>query len=88
MLCDGRTGEILKKVPWPAPPMPHVYNNYRMAVAKFHKDSDGPDTLLVFVDTGGYISLTAYDKDLNQLWQHAEHRLKDYFGHYLSLIHI
>ena len=83
VLCDGRTGEILKKVPWPAPPMPHVYNNYRMAVAKFHKDSDGPDTLLVLSDTGGLISLTAYDKDLNQLWQHSEHRDKDYFGHYI-----
>ena len=83
VLADGRTGDIIKKVPWPAPPLPHVDNNYRMAVAKFHKDSDGPDTLLVLVDTGGYISLTAYDKDLNQLWQHAEHRLKDYFGHYI-----
>jgi hypothetical protein len=83
VLCDGRTGEILKEVPWPAPPMPHVYNNYRMAVAKFHKDSDGPDTLLVLSDTGGLISLTAYDKDLNQLWQHSEHRDKDYFGHYI-----
>ncbi len=59
------------------------YNNYRMAVAKFHKDSDGPDTLLVLSDTGGMISLTAYDKDLNQLWQHMEHRDKDYFGHYI-----
>ena len=48
----------------PAPPMPHVYNNYRMAVAKFHKDSDGPDTLLVLSDTGGMISLTAYDLSL------------------------
>jgi hypothetical protein len=83
VLADGRTGDIIKQVPWPAPALPHVDNNYRMAVAKFHKDSDGPDTLLVFVDTGGYISLTAYDKDLNQLWQHAEHRLKDYFGHYI-----
>jgi hypothetical protein len=83
VLADGRTGDIIKKVPWPAPPMPHVYNNYRMAVAKFHKDSDGPDTLLVLSDTGGLISLTAYDKDLNQLWQHAEHRDKDYFGHYI-----
>jgi hypothetical protein len=70
-------------VPWPAPALPHVDNNYRMAVAKFHKDSDGPDTLLVFIDTGGYIALTAYDKDLNLLWQHAEHRDKDYFGHYI-----
>jgi hypothetical protein len=83
VLADGRTGEVLKKVPWPSPPLPHVDNNYRMAVAKFHKESDGPDTLLVFSDTGGWISLTAYDKDLNQLWQHAEHRDKDYFGHYI-----
>src|ERR1019366_2105107 len=78
VLADGRNGDIIKKVPWPAPPMPHVYNNYRMAVTKFHKESDGPDTLLVLSDTGGLISLTAYDKDLNQLWQHAEHRAKDY----------
>lgn len=83
VLADGRNGDIIKKVPWPAPPLPHVYNNYRMAVAKFHKNSDGPDTLLVLSDTGGLISLTAYDKDLNQLWQHAEHRAKDYFGHYI-----
>jgi hypothetical protein len=75
VLADGRTGNVIKQVPWPAPPLPHVDNNYRMAVAKFHKDSDGPDTLLVFADTGGWIGLTAYDKDLNQLWQHAEHHL-------------
>ena len=83
VMADGRTGDIIKKVKWPAPPMPHVYNNYRMAVAKFHKESDGPDTLLVFTDTGGLISLTAYDYNLNQLWQHAEPRQKDYFGHYI-----
>jgi hypothetical protein len=83
VLCDGRTGEIVRKVPWPAQAFPHVANNYRMAVAKFHKDSDGPDALLVFSDTGGLISLTAYDKDLNQLWQHSEPREKDYFGHYI-----
>jgi hypothetical protein len=83
VLADGRTGDVIKEVPWPAPALPHVDNNYRMAVAKFHKDSDGPDTLLVFADTGGWIGLTAYDKDLNMLWQHAEHRDKDYFGHYI-----
>jgi hypothetical protein len=83
VLADGRTGEIIKKVAWPAPPLPHVDNNYRMAVAKFHKDSNGPDTLLVLTDTGGTITLAAYDKDLNQLWQHMEHRAKDYFGHYI-----
>jgi hypothetical protein len=83
VLADGRNGNVIKQVPWPAPALPHVDNNYRMAVAKFHKDSDGPDTLLVFADTGGWIGLTAYDKDLNLLWQHAENRLKDYFGHYI-----
>ena len=83
VLADGRTGDVIKQVPWPAPALPHVDNNYRMAVAKFHKDSDGPDTLLVLADTGGWIGLTAYDKDLNLLWQHAENRAKDYFGHYI-----
>jgi len=82
VLADGRDGSVIRKAPWPAPPPPHVYNNYRMAVAKFHP-GDGPDTLLVLSDTGGLISLTAYDKDLNMLWQHAEHRQKDYFGHYI-----
>jgi hypothetical protein len=83
VIADGRTGEILRKTLWPAPPRPHVYNNYRMAVAKFHKDSPAADTLLVLSDTGGLISLTAYDKDLHQLWQHEERREKDYFGHYI-----
>ncbi len=83
VLADGRTGDVIKQVPWPAPALPHVDNNYRMAVAKFHKDSDGPDTLLVLADTGGWIGLTAYDKDFNLLWQHAENRAKDYFGHYI-----
>jgi hypothetical protein len=82
VLADGRDGSIIRKVAWPSPPMPHVYNNYRMAVAKFHP-GEGPDTLLILSDTGGLISLTAYDKDLNMLWQHAEHRAKDYFGHYI-----
>ena len=83
VLADGRTGDVIKQVPWPAPALPHVDNNYRMAVAKFHKDSDGPDTLLVFTDTGGTITLAAYDKDLNKQWEHIEHRDKDYFGHYI-----
>jgi hypothetical protein len=83
VLADGMTGKVIKQVPWPAPALPHVDNNYRMAVAKFHKESDGPDSLLVFTDTGGTITLAAYDKDLNLLWQHMEHRDKDYFGHYI-----
>jgi hypothetical protein len=83
VLCDGETGKVIKQVAWPAPALPHVDNNYRMAVAKFHKESNGPDTLLVLTDTGGTITLAAYDKDLNLQWQHMEHRDKDYFGHYI-----
>jgi hypothetical protein len=83
VLADGRTGEVIKQVPWPAPALPHVDNNYRMAVAKFHKGADGADALLVLADTGGWIGLTAYDFNLNLLWQHAEPRAKDYFGHYI-----
>jgi hypothetical protein len=83
VLAEGLTGKVIKQVPWPAPNLPHVDNNYRMAVAKFHKESDGPDTLLVLTDTGGTITLAAYDKDLNELWRHMEHRDKDYFGHYI-----
>jgi hypothetical protein len=83
VLADGKTGDVIKQVPWPAPALPHVDNNYRMAVAKFHKDSDGPDSLLVLADTGGTINLAAYDLNLNLLWLHSEHRDKDYFGHYI-----
>lgn len=86
VMADGRTGAILHKVPWPAPPPPHVFNNYRLAVAKFH--SGRPDTLLVLSDTGGTISLTAYDGELHQLWQHIEQRKKDYFGHYIYPVDI
>ncbi|HWB86422.1 MAG TPA: FG-GAP-like repeat-containing protein [Bryobacteraceae bacterium] len=81
VMADGRTGEIKKKVLWPTPPMPHVYNNFRTAIAKFHPGR--ADDLLVFTDSGGLITLTDYDKDLNQVWQHAEHRKKDFFGHYI-----
>jgi hypothetical protein len=81
VMADGRTGAVKHQVPWPTPPMPHVYNNFRTAIAKFHPGY--ADNLLVFTDSGGVISVTAYDRELNQLWQHTERRKKDFFGHYV-----
>lgn len=81
VMADGRTGAIKRKVEWPTTPLPHVYNNFRTAIAKFHPGY--ADNLLVFTDSGGAISLTAYDRELQQIWQHSEHRKKDYFGHYI-----
>ena len=81
VMADGRTGAIKHKVEWPTRPMPHVYNNFRTAIAKFHPGY--ADNLLVFTDSGGTISLTAYDRELKQIWQHSEKRAKDFFGHYI-----
>jgi len=81
VMADGRTGAIKHKVEWPTPPLPHVYNNFRTAIAKFHPGY--ADNLLVFTDSGGTISLTAYDRELKQIWQHSEQRKKDFFGHYI-----
>lgn len=66
--------------------MPHVYNNFRTAIAKFHPGY--ADNLLVFTDSGGTISVTAYDRELKQLWQHTEQHKKDYFGHYVYSVDI
>ena len=81
VMADGRTGAIKRKVEWPTEPLPHVYNNFRTAIAKFHPGY--ADNLLVFTDSGGTISLTAYDRELNEIWQHSEQRKKDFFGHYI-----
>jgi hypothetical protein len=81
VMADGRSGAIKHQVPWPTPPLPHVYNNFRTAIAKFHPGY--ADNLVVFTDSGGVISVTAYDRDLNQVWQHTERRKKDFFGHYV-----
>jgi hypothetical protein len=84
VVSDGGTGAIKSKTEWPTRPMPHDYNNFRLAVAKL--DGDYPDDILAFTDSGGTISITAYSKDLKQLWQHVENRLKDHLGHYVYAI--
>ncbi|ALW85289.1 hypothetical protein AUC43_09390 [Hymenobacter sedentarius] len=81
VVADGRTGKILRKTAWPTQPLPHVYNNFRLAIAHLHP---GPaNDLVAYTDMGGTENVTAYAADLKLLWQHTEHRKKDNLGHYI-----
>lgn len=80
VVADARTGEIKNRTPWPTAPLPHAYNNHRIAIARF---SPGPARhILVYSDPGSTISLTAYTADLQQVWRHEEVKRKDHLGHY------
>lgn len=81
VMADGQTGVVRKQTPWPAQPLPHVYNNFRLAIAKLTKGA--PNELAVFTDMGGTINVSAYNSDLQPLWIHTEHRKKDNLGHYI-----
>ncbi|HVT88196.1 MAG TPA: PQQ-binding-like beta-propeller repeat protein [Tepidisphaeraceae bacterium] len=80
-MADGMTGEIKYKVEWPTQPLPHVYNNFRTAIAHLHPGY--PDSLIVYTDSGGTVSVNAYGPTLNLLWSYSHPRLKDYHGHYI-----
>jgi hypothetical protein len=81
VVADGKTGAIKHKTLWPTKPLPHVYNNFRTAIAKLRPGY--PDNLVVFTDSGGAISISAYAPDLKLLWTHTEQLLKDHLGHYV-----
>jgi hypothetical protein len=81
VMADGATGKIKKQTPWPTRPLPHVYNNFRLAIAKL--TAGAPNELAVFTDMGGTMNVTAYNANLEQLWQHTEERKKDNLGHYI-----
>jgi len=81
VVADGRTGKIRRQVPWPTQPLPHVYNNFRLAIAKLHPGA--PNDLVAYTDMGGTVNVNAYSADLKPLWQHTEHRKKDSLGHYI-----
>ena len=81
VVADGTTGRIKKQTDWPTGPLPHVYNNFRLAIAKLTKDA--PNELAVFTDYGGTMTVSAYNANLQQLWLHTEHRKKDNLGHYI-----
>ena len=87
VVADGRTGEIKNKVAWPtSEALPHRFNNYRIVIAKF--TSGYPDNVVVFTDTGGIISITNYNADLDLVWEHVEKRKKDNLGHYIYPVDI
>lgn len=81
VIADGQTGYIKNKTEWPTQPLPHVFNNFRLAIAKL--TNNAPNELAVFTDMGGTININAYDGNLRLLWQHTEKRKKDNLGHYI-----
>lgn len=81
VFADGETGQIKKQTPWPTKPLPHVYNNFRLAIAKL--TSGAPNELAVFTDMGGTMNISAYNANLEQLWIHTEEKKKDHLGHYI-----
>jgi FG-GAP-like repeat len=81
VIADGRTGTIQRRIDWPTTPLPHVYNNFRTAIARLH--AGHPDNLVVLTDSGGQISIHAYTAELKPLWTHVEQLKKDHLGHYL-----
>ncbi len=81
VIADGQTGTIKQQIAWPTKPLPHVYNNFRLAIAKLTKGD--PNEIVVFTDMGGTININAYTADLQPLWVHTESRKKDNLGHYI-----
>jgi len=81
VMAEGKSGKIIRKVEWPTKALPHVYNNFRLAIAKFTKGD--PNELVVFTDFGNTINVNAFNSDLKPLWQHTENRKKDNLGHYI-----
>lgn len=80
VVAHGLTGEIKHKTAFPSVP-PNAFNNYRIAVARL--EPGYPHNIIVFADSGGIISITAYSSDLQVLWTHVETRKKDNLGHYI-----
>ncbi|PHN06436.1 hypothetical protein [Flavilitoribacter nigricans] len=80
-VADGRTGAIIRRCPWPTEAYPHEYNNFRLAIGRLTPGY--PRHILAFTDMGGKISVTAYDPELREVWQHVENKKKDHLGHYL-----
>lgn len=80
VMADGETGEVKRSTQFPSVP-PDACNNYRIAVARL--EPGYPRHIIVFADSGGTISVSAYDSELRQVWHHVENRKKDNLGHYI-----
>jgi hypothetical protein len=79
--ADGRTGRVRYRVPWPTRPLPHVYNNFRIAIGRLSPGR--PSDMVLLTDMGGTISVAAFDAQLRPLWNHVEEKKKDHLGHYV-----
>jgi hypothetical protein len=80
VMVKGDSGEILHKVPWPCAPHPHVYNNFRLAVA--NTDGIYPASVLLYSDCGVFQTYGIFDQNLRQVWRHELNLKKDHLGHY------
>lgn len=80
VLADGETGEVKCSTEFPST-APDACNNYRIAVARLRPGY--PQDIIVLTDSGGTISVSAYDDELRLLWRHTEMRKKDNLGHYI-----
>ncbi|MCW9713919.1 hypothetical protein LQ318_13490 [Aliifodinibius salicampi] len=79
--ADGETGEIIHQAEWPTAPLPHAYNNFRLAVGNL--DGGYPDNVIVYTDHGGQSNVSAYSSELERIWKHKEDKQKDHLGHYV-----
>lgn len=80
VLADGETGQVKCSTEFPSV-SPDACNNYRIAVARLRPGY--PQNIIVLTDSGGTISVSAYDDELRLLWRHTEVRKKDNLGHYV-----
>jgi hypothetical protein len=81
VIADGASGVVKRQIQWPTKPLPHVYNNFRLAIGKLTKQD--PNEIVVFTDMGETIRVDAYTAELKSLWSHVENRKKDNLGHYV-----
>src|SRR5690606_1763822 len=73
--ADGRTGDVRHRTPWPTRPLPHVYNNFRLAVARLAPGE--PRHVVAYTDAGQEVAVTAFDHELRQIWDWRREMRKD-----------
>lgn len=87
VVADGLTGQMKHHTPWPTSNTTgrRVYNNHRMAIARFGpnpKDSN----LVVYTDPGGGVRIDVFSHDLKPVWSHEERKAKDHLGHNVYIV--
>lgn len=80
VVADGTTGAVLHQTAWPTADKPHVYNNFRLAIA--NTDGVYPSSILLYSDCGRFATYGIYDSSLNEVWRHRTQTRKDHLGHY------